>query len=308
MGAAGCGTAAPLADASSDASSAGTDVPGRRVASEPRLTVATLNLGRFFDTVCASGSCEDGDYEVVPNDDQFRVKADRIAQGLAALEADVVLLQEVETQACLDALTERLGDRYPVAVLGEIGSTATLDVAILSAGTLVEVRTHRQIPLRRENGSTTKFSRELLEVHVDLPAVGPAVFFATHFKSKHGDDEARRLAEANAARDIVAATATERPEALIVFGGDINDFPGSEPMDALLADGSLEPVFTDLEPAQRITWGRGGWAAMIDHLFRAAAAAGALVPGSVEVIRDGDDGGYALSDHAALRATFSVGE
>ena len=92
--------------------------------------------------------------------------------------------------------------------------------------------------LTRPDGSTTTFSRELLEVHV-TKAGRAIIFFAAHFRSKSNDDPGRRLAEAQATRRIVDAVAAANPRALVVLGGDLNDTPGSPPLDALTGNGGL---------------------------------------------------------------------
>ena len=61
----------------------------------------------------------------------------------------------------------------------ETGLPASIDVAVLSRGTLLEVRRHRDRVLTRPDGTKTTFSRELLEVHVDLRGQRLVMFAAT---------------------------------------------------------------------------------------------------------------------------------
>src|SRR5690606_20702562 len=102
-----------------------------------------FNVRRFFDTVCESGACDSGDYEALASPPQFDARAAQLAGAIRALEADVISLQEIETQACLDALLARLGDALPYGVLGEIGSPASVDVAVLSRTPPEIVTRHR---------------------------------------------------------------------------------------------------------------------------------------------------------------------
>jgi predicted extracellular nuclease len=274
------------------------------VVDEDHLRIAAFNVHRLFDTVCDSGACNAGDYEVLPTPDAFSSQADRLAQGISRLDADVVLLGEVETQASLDALKTRL-PRFGHAVLGEIYTPASVDVAVLSAWPILLTRGHRdqEIPLPG-GGGMTRFSRELLEVHLDTPG-GRTIVFAAHFRSKVSDDPARRLAEAEAAHDIIVATAREFPDALVVLGGDLNDVPGSPPLHALEEDGELLRVSSDRPDSETWTYVYSGDHQAIDHLYLARGG-GAYVPGSFKAAREAR-GGYGGSDHAAVYADFLTG-
>lgn len=269
------------------------------------LTLMTFNVRRFFDTVCDTGSCGQGQYEAKPSVGVFQARADQIADALTAVDGDIVLLQEVETQVCLDALIERLGDTYPVAILGEIGSPASVDVAVLAPGEVLGIHRHRDKPIPLLGGGITNFSREFLEVHLAIGGWRVIVFVA-HFKSKANDDPERRLAEAMAARAIILNAVQEHPEALVILGGDLNDTPGSDPLDALEGDGGLARVASDMPQGADWTYRYFGEQSALDHIYLATEASGAYTAGSTTIFRD-PGGGYGGSDHAAVRAGFSVG-
>ncbi|MCY1022116.1 endonuclease/exonuclease/phosphatase family protein [Pyxidicoccus sp. MSG2] len=276
---------------------------GAPVVEEDHLRIAAFNVHRLFDTVCDSGACNAGDYEALPTPDAFGSQADRLAQGISRLDADVVLLGEVETQASLDALKTRL-PRFSHAVLGEIYTPASVDVAVLSAWPILLTRGHREQDLPLPGGGTTRFARELLEVHLDTPG-GRTIVFAAHFRSKVSDDPVRRLAEAEAAHDIIVDTAREFPDALVVLGGDLNDVPGSPPLDALEEDGELLRVSSDRPDSETWTYVYSGDHQAIDHLYLARGG-GAYVAGSFKAAREAR-GGYGGSDHAAVYADFLTG-
>jgi endonuclease/exonuclease/phosphatase family metal-dependent hydrolase len=269
------------------------------------VRIAAFNVHRFFDTVCDFGNCGGSAYEEQPSLEVFTARAGRIAQAIASMKAGVVLLSEVETQPCLEALKARL-PQFSTAVLGEIGTPASVDVAILARYPLREVRRHRaERILTRPDGTATLFSRELLELRLDVQGA-EVIVFAAHFRSKVNDDPERRYAEAEASRDIVTAAAAERPGALVVLGGDLNDVPGSPPLEALERGGALQRVSSDL-PLEEIgtVWFQGASLA-IDHLYRARDASGQNVPGSFRVVRDAPGSGLARSDHAAVQADFKL--
>ncbi len=266
--------------------------------------VATFNVRRFFDTSCDSGDCGTDAWEELPSETEFAARVEQIAVAIEQLDSDVILLQEIETQVCLDALATRLAPRFPIWVHGEIGTAATVDVAVLSAGELLMERRHRDEPLPLPGGGTTTFAREFLELHLQLDGQRLIVFSA-HFKSKANDQPERRLAEAVAAQRIVTEVAAEHPEALVVLGGDLNDTPGSPPIDAIELDGELQRVAAELPQGHDSTFVYGGQQLALDHLYLAVAAAGGYLAGSAKVVRDNQKG-LGGSDHAALRARFSL--
>jgi endonuclease/exonuclease/phosphatase family metal-dependent hydrolase len=268
------------------------------------IVVATFNVRRFFDTVCDSGSCGGGAFEEVYSAAEFAYRADQIAGAIDGLQADVVLLQEIESQPCLDALRQRL-PQYDTAYLGETGFVASIDTAILSRLPLIEIRSHGAYPIPLPSGGQTHFAREYLEAHLDAGG-RRLVTFVAHFKSKNDDDPERRLAEATAARELLDASVDAYPDALVVMGGDLNDVPGSPPLDALEAGGGVARVAAELGEDDW-TYVFDGETRAIDHLYVSTVASGSFVDGSARVLRGPGSDGWGGSDHAAVRATFRVG-
>jgi predicted extracellular nuclease len=281
---------------------AGTVAPGvdAGTSSNARVRVATFNVHRFFDTVCESGACGPADYEAVATPAEFDATATSLALAIKSFDPDVVALQEVETQACLDALLAKLGPPW-VGVLGEIGTVASVDVAVVSKTPLAQVVLHRAgLVLTRPDGSTTNFSRELPEVHTMVQGL-EVVLFAAHFRSKSSDDPGRRLAEAQTSRMLVLDVAQRLPSALVLLAGDLNDTPGSAPLDALTADGGLTRLAADLPEADQATYVFNGAGQAIDHVLAAPTQAARAVPRSSKVLRQ-----VTASDHWPLRTDFEV--
>jgi endonuclease/exonuclease/phosphatase family metal-dependent hydrolase len=269
-----------------------------------RLAFAAYNVHRFFDTVCDSGECAAGDYEEQPTQAEFEAKADTLAAAVRRLASDVLCLEEVENQTALDALAARVPE-FPSKVMGETGYPASVDVALLAKDPVTLVRRHRSQVLTRPDGTTTSFAREFLEVHLDVDGT-EAIVFCAHFKAKSDDDPGRRLAEAQAAAQILHDSAVASPNALILMGGDLNDTPGSPPIDALEASGDLLRVASDMTESQA-TYTYHGTGSALDHLFVDVRAGGGYVPGSTAIFRDGAGLGLGGSDHAAIRALFRPG-
>lgn len=273
------------------------------------LRLAQLNVRRYFDTKCDSGNCDAGSFEDVATEAAFEQRTTQIAEGLARLEADVITLAEVENQGCLDALRDKLeatGYTYPVAHLADIGTAGAINVGVLARGKLDSVKVYRKdTPLTRPDGSKTQFTRELPEVHLTVGS-NSVIVFAAHFRSKAEDDPGRRLAEAKAAHDIMVAAGEANTGAIVLLGGDLNDVPGSETLDAIEKDAALVRVAEDLPVEAQGTYTFGGQNQAIDHILTTAARATAYVPKSATVVRDGKNGGFAGSDHASLYADFEL--
>ena len=280
------------------------DPPATPDAVTGNYRVATFNVKRLFDTVCESGACGFDEYEALLSPDELDARAIEIADAIRALDADVISLQEIETQACLDALLVHIGDLMPYGVLGEIGTTASVDVAVLSKTPIETVLRHRaDEPLALADGTVTTFARELLEVHVRSPQGTEVVVVAAHFKSKSNDQPARRLAEARTAARILGDVSTASPSALVMLAGDLNDTPGSRPLDALTVEGGLIRVADDLAAGAQATYIYNGRGQAIDHILITPSGEARRVPQSSHAWRDGAKG-WGGSDHFALTSDF----
>jgi len=268
----------------------------------PDIVVATFNVRKFFDTNCDTRNCNDNSFESEPTEAEFLAKAQTVANGIRALNADIVLLQEFETEECLTATMSFLGDmNYTVSLISETGGNASLDVVVMGRGELAGQRSHGNDEIPLPNRGTTTFSRDFLEVHI-LYEGYRIIAFNGHFKAKTRDDPQRRLAEAMAAHEIASEVATNYPEALVVLGGDLNDTPGSAPINALESGGQFLRVASELG-SEAATYTYRGEPQAIDHLYLVQTPGGQYLPGSARVIRS-NSRGLAGSDHAALVAAF----
>lgn len=268
------------------------------------MRIATFNVRRFFDTVCDSGLCGPDDYEALLAPDAFEARAQQIADAIRTLDPDVISLQEIETQPCLDALLARLADAMPYGVLGEIATTASVDVAVISKRPIERAIGHRASePLSLPDGTVTTFSRELLEVHTRSPNGVEVILFATHFKSKSSDEPGRRLAEAQVSARVVGEVAAQVPGAIVMLAGDLNDTPESPPLAALATSG-LVRLADDLPLAKQATYYYNGIGQSIDHILLAPGHASVRVARSSRAWRD--DFGWGGSDHAALTTELRI--
>lgn len=271
----------------------------------PTVTIATFNVRRLFDTECDSSRCGSDSFEKVPSVDEYEARIAEVAAAVDALGADIVLLQEIEKEAVLTSVQQALGGAYPVAVFGEVGYSASLDVAVLARGELRGTQGYRDQDLIRPGGGTTEFAREFLRADLEIDGEEVIVFTA-HFKSKRNDDPERRLAEARGARDIIEQAAADNPEALVVLGGDLNDTPGSEPLEALTGDGGLVRAGASKSLDELYTYLYNWEKTAIDHLLMARTPGGSYVSGSAKAHHDRNPAGYGGSDHGALSGQFQL--
>ena len=268
------------------------------------VVIGTYNTHLFFDKMCDSGYCSSSDFESVPSDSEYNAKVRELAESVEEIDADIILLQEVEKESCLKDLFEKSG-AYEYYFLGEQESKASVDTAVMTKGKITYRHLHpEEIPCSECEGGKTTFSRAFLEIHVEL-GCRQIIVFSAHFKSKADDDAPRRHAEAAAAAKILKKRAAEYPDALIVMGGDLNDEPGSDTLKPFESDSAFLRVADELSSKDQATYSYRGDAIAIDHIFWVKTDAGAYKKGSAEVVKDAPSY-YSLgsSDHAALKATF----
>lgn len=276
--------------------------PDEDIESPEKVVIATYNTHMFFDTVCDSGSCASSDFEEQPSVSEYNDKVADVAEALTMINADIVLLQEVEKKICLEDLFDEMNGVYDDLYIGETGYDASIDTAVITKGEITYTNKHTgSIP--HPDGGTTTFTRAFLEAHINLGG-RKIIVFSAHFKAKSNDDPERRQAEADAALEIINDVADSNSDALIVMGGDLNDTPGSGPVSTLENSSELVRVASELSSTDQATYYYDGPIA-IDHIFFCVEGSGSYVSKSAEVIKDAPSW-YSLisSDHAALKAEF----
>src|SRR5512133_2181218 len=192
------------------------------------VRVATWNVHDLFDA--EDRLVPPGELDAVPTPVEVEAKLARVAAVLARVDADVVLLQEVENLALLEALAARSG--YPEARLVEGNDPRGIDVAALSRLPILDYVSHRA---ERDQDGALLWPRDCVEVHL---AVGDTrlVILGSHLSSALSDDGTRRARQAarmRALADGLIAGGAGR----VLAGGDLNDVPSSSALAPLLGDG-----------------------------------------------------------------------
>ncbi len=321
LAAPGCLDPISPADEQRDTSPSKPDSPDTRPACEPTVSeesldpeaptvrIATFNVYRLFDAHCDSGDCGGDSYEEAPPAGRVDERIGEIAEALRPIDADIYVFQEIEKEALLDRIGDRLSAQerdYRARVFGEIGRAASLDVAVLADATHLETRRYRDDrPLQLSDGSESQFPREFLQATFRVGGE-ELILFGAHFTSQRNDDPARRLAEAKEARTIVGEALDEDPNRLATLAGDLNATPGSPALEALLDDSPLRRARPDT-PGEGWSYCYRGNREAIDHILYAGECGGSYITGSLR--RWGGeacpgDSGLDGSDHSAVSADF----
>ena len=144
---------------------------GMPIVAEKHLRIAAFNVHRLFDTVCDSAACGGANYEELPTPRPVR-RAGRPARPRPSPRS-------TRTWCCWrrwrrrprwTALRERPAG-FAHAQLGEINTAAPWTWRSSPPGPSSSARPPRA-GIYRPDGSATRFSRELLEVHLDVAARG----------------------------------------------------------------------------------------------------------------------------------------
>lgn len=241
-----------------------------------RVRLVTWNVENLFDSV-------DDPYEDdVLSPAQVEAKLEALASVLRSLDADLVALQEVENGLLLQDLARRT--RHDRVILQEGNDVVRgIDVGFMARIPLEGYASHvaDRLPDLRDVPPGYRFSRDCLEVHVDVP--GGLVVLVNHLKSQAGggrENDAKRLAQAMRVREI-AESFEGIPLAVV---GDLNAGPRSRSLDPLLR-GPLVDVMAGLPQAGRITFRKRNRNSVLDYVLVNRALAPRVVPGSARVAR-----------------------
>ncbi len=179
------------------------------------------------------------------------------AQVVRELNADILGLQEIEGMDMLKrfvtAFMPRQGYTYKVVIDGN--DPRLIDVALLSKYPLAYIRTHQFE--RTPGGRSFVFSRDCLEVGVQVSQHTILPVFVNHFKSMVGgraQTMARRKVQAEAVVRILKERFGQDPgRAPWVVLGDLNDYLPSAGLSPLIGQLWIENVLERLPEQERWT-------------------------------------------------------
>ncbi len=204
------------------------------------LTIATYNVENY---VAANRMTAEGYRKDYPKPEGEKRA---LRQVIRALNADVIVLQEMGDQPYLDELRRDLqadGVDYPHGFLAA-AADADRHLAVLSRRALTGVTTHADLEFAYF-GAKERVKRGLLEATV-ATAAGDVTLFALHLKSRYTDrpddplSAVRRAGEAVAIRDRILRRFPTPGVARFLVLGDCNDSRTSRAAAALQKRGKLE--------------------------------------------------------------------
>lgn len=289
-------TAAPPVDAGDAGHDAGPTEPAD-------LTIATWNLENFFD------SRNDPDtFDDTPSSSAVARKVTAVGRVLATLDADVLVLQEVENVGMLNRLADgplsSMG--YDQRILMDAFDPRGIDVGFLSRLPIDRIASHMDESFPNADGSRNwHFARDAPEIFVNVGGFS-VIVMGVHFRSKVGggsEQADHRLAEALQVRRILDQRVMFG-DTLAVLAGDMNDTPGSSTLSALLDGGGLVDVTRSIPESSRYTTNFSGVHRQFDYILATPDMAPFVVTSSVRVIHGGDVDG--ASDHSPVVARFHL--
>lgn len=286
-----------------DASTGGT---GGSAQPEP-LTIVTWNVHNLVDD-----QHDGAPQEWVEPTAAWEAHRAAVGVVLSDLDADIVMLQEVEHVAVLSSLNAvELDSRYDELIVEEGNDPRGIDVGMLSKVPVSQVISHADDEFTRvgTTAPTYTYSRDCLEVHLTFNGRA-IVLLGVHYKAKDNDNPDKRLAEAQHTRAIADEITASAPTTGVIIVGDFNDTPGSTPYDwtvGLVPGGPDEPYTNAPEhvpEADRWTFDYLGNRELVDQMMSNTVLTGMLDTASVDIrhTSDVDD----ASDHAPVVATYRI--
>jgi endonuclease/exonuclease/phosphatase family metal-dependent hydrolase len=274
------------------------------------LTVATYNVENYGP---ADRMTEEGYRPAYPKPEREKQALRKV---LRALNADVLVLQEMGNQAYLEELRRDLkagGLDYSHHALA-LAADTDRHVAILSKLPLKSVRTHADLEFAYFGGRE-KVKRGLIEATVAVEG-GDITIFGVHLKSRFTDrpddpqSALRRAGEATAVRDRMLQRFPRPAESRFILLGDCNDAKPNRPIVALQRRGKTEiAVLLPGADSRGETWShhyqREESYSRVDHVL-VSPGLRAAVRGGAATIYDGP-GVAEASDHRPVIVVIETG-
>lgn len=107
---------------------------------EKRIYIASYNVENLYDTECdryEDGRCRDGE---VFTDYQFKQKISSIASAIRKIDADIMILTEIEDETSLQVLLDELKPKFNAFHIKDYSYYT--DVAVMTRGTIDKVVYH----------------------------------------------------------------------------------------------------------------------------------------------------------------------
>jgi len=253
--------------------------PGTPPAVGGAIRVASFNVHNFFVTLHGRGARTRSEY---------LQQRDKLVAAIIGLDADAVLLQEVEADgmtaddALVSAVNARLGGPVYAAVpdpAGGVGGDLIKQAILYRSATLRLISS--------ASDPAPVFERAPVAATFRLPQGGVLSVVNVHLKAKSGCPAAgdvdrgygcwnlRRSAQAQAALAFAAALARRSGSPDVLVAGDFNSYAAEPPVALFRRDGYLDAA-AGLPPAARYSYVYAGASGTLDYAFLSPSLAGRL--------------------------------
>ncbi|HWL17888.1 MAG TPA: endonuclease/exonuclease/phosphatase family protein [Opitutus sp.] len=272
------------------------------------LTIATYNVENYG---LANRMTDAGFRPEYPKPERQKAALRRV---IRALNADIVVLQEIGGEAYLEELARDLrgeGCDYPFRAIVD-AADAERKLGLLARVRPVAFVPHAGLTIDYR-GEVVPVKRGLLEARFPTPA-GELALFGVHLKSRYTDraddpqSAARRTAEAASIRDAVLRVFPDPSRALFVIVGDFNDSKDSPALQRFRRRGQtplaeLMPAFDSRGEAWTHAYAKRDTYTRVDHVLLSPGLRQQDGIGAIARVFDGD-GVREASDHRPVVLTL----
>lgn len=176
------------------------------------------------------------------------ITRENTARVIKDVRADMACIVEAESRPTLQSFNaDLLKHQFKYAMLIDANDQRGIDVGLYSNYPLGDIKTH----MFDKEGNKTIFSRDCLEVEVNLPSGQNLYVLCNHFKSKGYDPDGNssKKRELQAKRVAQILEKYNLAKDWVVVTGDFNDNPASAPLQPLLKVNNMYDVLLLQYPA-----------------------------------------------------------
>jgi endonuclease/exonuclease/phosphatase family metal-dependent hydrolase len=211
------------------------------------------------------------------------VAVSNTAQVIADTRADVICLVEIENRPVLKKFHDEILTQirntdtgvvtkpYENILLIDGNDERGIDVAVMSRLPLVGMRTHVHETTTYMGKTVTQFSRDCLEVDLEVPGGKTLTFMANHLKSMGysppGDPKSEKRRRNQAERVAKIVKEHKPAQNMIVVAGDLNSPPDAHSIKPLSDHPDLYNVNLELPAGKRGTYTTDLDHKQLDYLF-----------------------------------------
>ncbi len=249
--------------------------------------------------------------ETVVSTADYQKHLQGIAATLKELDAEVVVLIEVENQAVLDDLVDRpeIAGKYAYSALLPGNDPRGINIALVSSLPIDSTSSHAEDAIEGDlPGKKYRYARDVPEFHLSKNGRS-FTLLGVHFKAFDPNasaavtkvDDDKRLAEARGARALADRLLADKSNGPVLLLGDFNADTGSASTQVVRgANPTFGDAIGDRAEGDRWTVSYGGSKMTYDDQWASPALALGRVASSVTLLR------VEVSDHAAVAATYTL--